>query len=149
MGLIEDLGPGPVALDTCVFVYFIEENEHYLPLVEPLFRAIDAEDIAAATSALTLLETLALPYRLGQAELARHYESILRGSRGLTMVELGLPLLRLAAELRAGTSIRTPDAVQLAAAFGFGCSSQDGALRSPADSIFGDGFPNRSSGSSR
>ena len=63
MGLIEDLAPGPVALDTAVFIYFIEENKLFLPIVKPLFEAIDRGELAAATSALTLMEVLVLPYR--------------------------------------------------------------------------------------
>ncbi len=42
MGLIEELGSGPVALDTAIFIYFIEEHPIYLPLLEPVFQAIDA-----------------------------------------------------------------------------------------------------------
>jgi hypothetical protein len=41
VGLIDDLKPGPVALDTQMFIYFIEEDKRYLPLVKPLFEAID------------------------------------------------------------------------------------------------------------
>ncbi len=34
--------PGnPVALDTSVFFYFMEEHPRFLPLLEPLFRAND------------------------------------------------------------------------------------------------------------
>ena len=39
MGLIDDLKPGPVALDTQIFIYFIEEERRFLPLVKPLFEA--------------------------------------------------------------------------------------------------------------
>ena len=42
MGLLSDLGRGRVALDTSIFIYFIEEHPVYLPLVEPLFEALDA-----------------------------------------------------------------------------------------------------------
>jgi hypothetical protein len=38
MGLREDLGPGPTALDTALFIYYIEENEAFLPLVAPIFE---------------------------------------------------------------------------------------------------------------
>ncbi|HJX28490.1 MAG TPA: hypothetical protein VJ885_11290 [Thermoanaerobaculia bacterium] len=31
MGLLSDLGEGPVALDTSIFVYFLEEHPVYLP----------------------------------------------------------------------------------------------------------------------
>jgi hypothetical protein len=35
MGLMADLGGGPVGVDTAVFIYFIEEHPQFLPLVEP------------------------------------------------------------------------------------------------------------------
>lgn len=56
MGLLSDLGGGPVALDSSIFIYFIEEHPIYLPVVEPLFEAIDAGELEAVTSSLTLLE---------------------------------------------------------------------------------------------
>ena len=65
MGLIDDLKPGPVALDTQVFIYFIEESKQCLPLVKPLFEAIDHGSLPAATSGLTLMEVLVVPYRTG------------------------------------------------------------------------------------
>ena len=76
MGLIDDLDPGPVALDTQVFIYLIEEDERFLPLVKPVFEAIDHGSLPAVTSALTLMELLVLPYRNGNAALAdptKHY----------------------------------------------------------------------------
>ena len=38
VGLIERLGSGPVAVDTPIFIYLIEEHPIYLPEVEPLFE---------------------------------------------------------------------------------------------------------------
>jgi hypothetical protein len=40
MGLIADLGGGPVGVDTAIFIYFIEEHARFLPLVELLFREV-------------------------------------------------------------------------------------------------------------
>ena len=42
MGLRQDLGPGPAALDTVVFIYYIEENERFLPLVAPVTTLLAA-----------------------------------------------------------------------------------------------------------
>lgn len=53
MGLMEDIGTGPVGIDTAIFIYFIEEHSRFLPLVEPLFAAIDAGGIQGVTSSLT------------------------------------------------------------------------------------------------
>ena len=123
MGLRSAVGDGPVGLDTCVFIYFIEEHHRYLPVVEPLFEAIDQGGLQGATSALTLLETLVLPLRAGDRSLAWQYEALLTRSRGLQLVGLTLPVLREAAALRAVARIKTPDALQLAAARTTGCTT--------------------------
>lgn len=121
MGLIEDLGPGPVALDTPPFIYFIEEDPRYLGLVRPVFLAIDEGVLRAATSGLTLMEVLVVPYRAGHLSLADRYESLLTRSRGLQMIGLERPLLKSAAQLRASFNVRPPDAIQLAAALSAAC----------------------------
>ncbi len=116
MGLIRGLGRGPVAIDTVVFVYFIEEHPRYLPLLVELFGAVDSGAITAVTSTVTLLEVLVVPYRQGNLALGERYEALLGRSRGLRLLELGRPLLRAAAQLRAAhRGLRTPDALQLAA----------------------------------
>src|SRR5687768_18587313 len=111
MELIAAIGSGPVALDSAIFIYFIEQHARYLPLLRPLFQSIDSGDAAAVTSSLTLLETLVTPYRAGDRDLASRYETILTNGRGLTLVPIDPPLLRLAAEIRAATSVRTADAL--------------------------------------
>jgi predicted nucleic acid-binding protein len=121
MGLIEDLVPGPVALDTAVFIYFMEENKLFLPIVKPIFEAIDRGQLADATSGLTLMEVLVLPYRTNDFALAERYEALLTRSRGLRFVELNRPLLRAAARLRGAFNLKPPDALQIAAALSFEC----------------------------
>lgn len=123
MGLIDDLGPGPVALDTAVFIYFIEEDRTFLPLVEPIFLAIDGGSLLAVTSTLTLLETLVVPLRAGDQGLADQYETLLSQSQGLYLIDLDVPLLRRAAQLRGRAGLKTPDALQAAAALETGCSA--------------------------
>jgi predicted nucleic acid-binding protein len=122
VGLIADLGRGPVGLDTAVFIYFIEEHPRFLPVVAPVFSAVASGRLPAITSAVTLLETLVIPYRSGNTALAARYEALLTKSRGIRFMDLDRPLLRSGAQLRAVFSIRTPDALQLAAALSGGCS---------------------------
>jgi len=122
MGLREDLGPGPTALDTAVFVYYIEESESFLSLVSPIFDEVARGRREIVTSSLTLLEVLVVPLRSGNAALADRYEAYLSHSRGLRLVDIGRRQLRLAAQLRAvHPSVRTPDALQMAAAISTGC----------------------------
>lgn len=123
MGLIDALGNGRVAVDTAVFIYFIEEHPTYLPLIEPLFAQVDAGERELVTSALTLLEVLVVRYRAGGLPLAERYDAVLSRSRGLRVVELDRAQLRTAAQIRAIHGVRTPDALQLAAAFSTQCAA--------------------------
>ena len=77
MGLMAEVGSGPVGIDTAVFIYFIEEHPEYLSTVLPVFQAIDLGELRAATSTLTLLETIVVPYRQGNSALADRYEALL------------------------------------------------------------------------
>jgi predicted nucleic acid-binding protein len=120
--LIEALG-STVAIDTAIVIYFIERHERYVDVVRPLFEAADRGELELVTSGVTLLEVLVAPYRAGDAGLAERYEALLTRSRGLTMVDLGRPVVRAAAQLRAIHRLRTPDALQIAAALSRGCSS--------------------------
>jgi predicted nucleic acid-binding protein len=116
-----DLGRGRIGVDTAIFIYFMEENPRFLPLVEPLFEEVADGRRELVTSALTLLEVLVVPYRAQNAGLAERYEELLTGSRGIAVMDLSRDQLRTAAQLRAATGVKTPDALQLAAALSTGC----------------------------
>src|SRR4051812_3395587 len=83
VGLIDDLGDGPVAVDTAPFIYFIEGDARYAPLVESLFQLAAHGSRHLVTSTLTLMELLVVPYRAGNQPLADQYEALLTRSRGL------------------------------------------------------------------
>ena len=123
VGLIDDLGAGPVAVDTAVFVYFIEEEPRFLAHILPLFELADAGKREVVTSALTLLEVLVVPYRAGNQPLAARYEALLTRSRGIRLIDLTRGQLRAAAQLRATTGAKTPDALHIAAALEAGCGT--------------------------
>ena len=123
MGLIADLGAGAAAIDTSVFIYFIEEEPRFLPHILPVFAEADQGKRELVTSALTLLEVLVMPYRAGNRQLAERYEALLTRSRGIRMIELTRDQLRAAAQLRAATGAKTPDALHLVSALGAGCKT--------------------------
>jgi len=121
---MNDVGPGPIALDSVSFIYFIEDDPIFVPVLLPLFSAFDSGKASGFTSEITLLEVLVMPYRRGDMHLAERYETLLTRSRGLTMTGLGRAQLRTAAKLRAlHSGLRTPDALQLATALTAGCSA--------------------------
>ncbi len=101
----------------------MEEHPRYLPVVEQVFSAVAGARLTAITSGVTLLETLVIPYRSGNTALAARYEALLTRSRGIRFIDLDRVLLRSAAQLRALFSVRTPDALQLAAALSARCSA--------------------------
>jgi predicted nucleic acid-binding protein len=121
--LIDDVGQGPVGVDTAAFIYFIEAHPTYLPALRPLFAAADRETLTIVTSAVTLLEVLVVPYRAGNQPLAQRYEALLTRGRGVVLREIDRPLLRAAAQLRAVAGVRTPDALQLSATLAEGCTT--------------------------
>jgi predicted nucleic acid-binding protein len=121
VGLIADLGRGPIGVDSVAFIYFIEEEPRFLSPVEALFQETAAGRRQLVTSALTLLEVLVVPYRDGDSALAERYEALLTRSHGLHIVGISTDQLRAAAQLRAVTGMKTPDALQVAAALSAGC----------------------------
>ena len=123
MGLIDDIGPGNVGIDTSIFIYFIEEAPQYLPALAPLFQDADAGIRELIASAVTLLEVLVVPYRAGNHALAERYEALLTRSRGVQLIDLTSDQLRRAAQIRAATGARTPDALQMAAALSAQCAA--------------------------
>jgi predicted nucleic acid-binding protein len=135
VGLIDEVGSGPVAIDTAAFIYLIERHPRFLDVVRPLFEAADRQELLLVTSELTLLEVLVVPFRLGADELAQRYEALLERGRGLRLVPIDRTQLRAAAHLRALYGLRTPDALQIAAALSQQCSAfvtNDRRLRGPA-----------------
>lgn len=118
-----DLGRGPVGADTALFIYLIEERSPFLSLIEPLFKEADEGRRELVTSAITLLEVLVVPYRVGNRPLAERYETLLMRSRGVRVVDLSVDQLRAAAQLRATFGVKTPDALQIVAALTGGCTT--------------------------
>ena len=123
MGLIPDVGRGAIAIDTSIFIYVIEEHPRFLPLVRPLFEEADKGRRELITSAVTLLEVLVVPYRAGDVQLAERYERLLTRSRGIRMMDITRDQLRAAAQLRAASGTKTPDALQLVCAISAGCKT--------------------------
>jgi predicted nucleic acid-binding protein len=123
LGLLTEIGAGPVGLDSAVFIYFIERDPRYLATVKPVFTAIADGRLEGVTSSLSLLETMVVPLRLGNEVVARQYERFLTGSRGLEVIPINFALLRAAAHLRAVHRLKTPDAIQAASAITGGCST--------------------------
>ncbi|WP_414563334.1 MULTISPECIES: type II toxin-antitoxin system VapC family toxin [unclassified Anabaena] len=111
-----------IGLDTAPVIYFIEENPHYLELINASFEEILRGEFSVVTSVITISEVLVYPLRQGNIILSQQYRDILFNSQGLTTIEVSPIIAENAAKLRADYNLRTPDAIQMATAIYGGAS---------------------------
>ncbi len=111
-----------VGLDTALIIYFIERNPLYVDMMRSFFQAVQKNECAVVTSTITLLETLVVPLRHGNINLARQYRDILFKTKGHITISLFPSIAEEAARLRASHNISTPDSIQMATAIFGGAS---------------------------
>jgi len=109
-------------LDTAPIIYFIEGNPLYIDMMRSFFLAVQKGEFAVITSTITLLETLVVPLRHGNTNLAQQYRDILLKTKGHTTISVYPNIAEEAARLRASYNIRTPDSIQMATAIFGGAS---------------------------
>jgi predicted nucleic acid-binding protein len=120
-----------VYVDTSVVIYSIEKFPSYFSLLEPMWVDLQRGELEIFSSELTLLETLVAPIRAGDALLIEAYEQLLLSTR-MQLIPINRSILREAANLRAATSLKTPDAIHAATAIASSCTllvSNDGDFR--------------------
>ena len=123
MEWVDSLRGQLVGLDTSPFIFFIEEHPDYLPIVLPLFQAIYSGQVQAVTSTITLVEVLVHPLRQGNTKVSQQYRTILTQAQGINMLAITPDIAETAARLRADFNLRTPDAIQVAAALKAGATT--------------------------
>ncbi|GAA6616860.1 type II toxin-antitoxin system VapC family toxin [Scytonema sp. NUACC26] len=124
-----------VYVDTSIVIYSVEKFPEYLPLLAPLWLKLQAGEIEIISSELILMETLVLPLRNSDSMLINAYEQLL-GSSEMRLIPISQSILRQAANLRATTSLKTPDAIHAATALSISCNqflTNDKGFRSITD----------------
>lgn len=119
--VIQDLFSKLVFLDTAPLVYYMEGKSEYQEILNSLFEHHDNGSLFFATSTITLLEVLVKPIREGKIQLAEQYRNILTQATGIALLPVTVNISEKAARLRAVYGLKTPDAIQLAAALEVGC----------------------------
>lgn len=109
-------GVNRLFIDTAPLIYLIEQHPLYFPIVQEIVHRVDEGTIMAYSSVITLTEVLTHPVRLGRADLVEKYRRILLQARNFTLSPIDAATAELAATLRAQHNLRTPDALQVAAA---------------------------------
>lgn len=106
---------GSIYIDTSVAIYTIEGNSDYYSLLQPLWYKFYAGEIQIISSELILMEVLVVPLRNENNSLIADYEELLLSSQ-LQLIPISQSILRQAANLRATSNLKTPDAIHAATA---------------------------------
>ena len=112
-----------VMVDTVVFSYHLCDHPRYASLTAVVLDAIESGMIAGMTTTVTLAELLTLPACAGDQRAMQDYEIFVTHFPNLRLVPLDEALARETALVRAATGLRTPDAIQVAAARLYGADA--------------------------
>lgn len=105
-----------VHVDARVLAHHLLGNDRYTALTGLLFDGLDAGEFAARTSAVSLYQLLAEPYRRRREDDARRAADYLTALRGLEVVPVSAEIARRAAQVRARLGGRPERALQVATA---------------------------------
>jgi predicted nucleic acid-binding protein len=123
-----------VCLDANIFIYAVEAFEAYRAISKQLFATIDAGQIIAVTSELSLAEVLVQPIAKNSQNIVAAYESLLTQRPSFEVIPVTRAVLRQSADVRATLGNKLPDAIHIATAELANCSfilSEDRALKLP------------------
>jgi predicted nucleic acid-binding protein len=120
MGTLNIPASSLVYVDTSHVIYSVEKFPEYVPLLAPLWLKLQAGEIQIVSSELILMETLVLPLRNSNSILINAYEQLLISSE-MQLIPISQSILRQAANLRATTNLKTPDAIHAATALSVNC----------------------------
>jgi predicted nucleic acid-binding protein len=116
-------GVARLGFDTPPVIYFVEAYPQYDALVTEVFQRVTDGRLFGFTSVITLAEVLIQPLRLGNPHLVQEYRDLLLHSNNFQTLAITPDIAESAADLRARYALRTPDALQVAAALHAGCEA--------------------------
>jgi predicted nucleic acid-binding protein len=125
-----------LGFDTAPLIYFVERHPAYLDVMRAVLHHVESGTITGYSSVVTLTEVLTLPIRVGNIALAQEYRDVLLHSRHFILVSIDAAVAAQAADLRTRYMLRTPDALQSAAALYRGCQAfvtNDASLKRVTD----------------
>ena len=101
-------------IDTAPIVYALEGHPSAIPFM-PIFTGVQEGAYVAVITPITMAEVLVGPLRHGKKQLADRYRRALSIKPGWEWCDFDDTLCAHAAELRATTKLKLPDALQAAA----------------------------------
>jgi predicted nucleic acid-binding protein len=119
-------------IDANIVVYAVEGYAEHESAIRAILAAMDHGELVAATSELTLAEVLVKPKQEKNAALQQAYREFLEPSAALALAPITQAVLVEAAEVRATTGLKLPDAIHVATALALRCDvllTNDRSLR--------------------
>jgi predicted nucleic acid-binding protein len=110
-----------IALDTSIFIYYLEDFPRYLNLAKEVFDWIGGPGHSTITSTVTMAELLVKPYRDEPVHADAIYGTFASHPR-IEWIAPDLLIAQTAAEIRAAHRLKIPDALQAATAVHAGAS---------------------------
>ena len=121
MGALNIAASSVVYVDTSIIIYTVEKFPEYLPLLESMWVSFHAREIEIVSSELILMEVLVTPFKRGDNLLVNAYEQLLFSTR-MRLIPISQSVLRNAAQMRASSNLKTPDALHAATALSINCT---------------------------
>lgn len=112
-----DFPPGSVVyVDSSAIIYSVEQIEPFAQLLVPLWKAADNASQVEITSALSVTECLVKPKQTRDVLLENVFREFLMVAGKLRLIPISLGVLEEAANVRAQTRLKAPDAIHAATA---------------------------------
>jgi len=125
-----------VLIDTAPLIYHLEDIQPWSDLTTIAFDLIAADEVKGFVSAISVAELLVKPLVAG-AETAAPVEAFLLSMPNTTIAGIDYEVARKAAQVRARSTLRTPDTLLVATAIVLGIDlllTNDGRLEAAAES---------------
>lgn len=123
MGLLNSLQGDRIYLDVNIWIYALEGYPNFRPDLAALFQAIDQGTLTAVTSELALAEALVKPIQNQDQATQKLYQQAIANRPNVEVIPIDRPILITAAQLRATTKLKLPDAIHAATALNAKCST--------------------------
>jgi predicted nucleic acid-binding protein len=123
MGLVNSLQGTRIYLDVNVWIYALEGYPDFSSDLAALFQAIDQGTLTAVTSELALAEALVKPLQDRDQAVQELYQRAIANRPHVDVIPIERIMLITAAQLRATTKLKLPDAIHAATALNAQCST--------------------------
>lgn len=112
-----------VYLDTNIIIYAVEGYETHAARIKVVLQGMTDGEITAVTSDLTLAEVLVKPKRDTNRNLEQAYRQFLLPTESFRNSAVSREILEAAADIRANSDLKLPDAIHFASAINQHCDS--------------------------